>query len=253
MPQFNFVSRAMVTAAAALVCAPRASAQALDVATVSARAQTAYFAEDTDALRKLAAATSAWATAASANEKYTYAYLQFRLLQLASAAKRKGDMEKAGESCVSVLGTLTAREPRAVEAFALQSACYGYLAGLGGFGAIGNGSRSGKSIDAANKLDARNPRVLLVGGFGLYFRPKFVGGDKVKGCELFRGAAAAFDASKPGAGVSWGAAESHLWVGRCAADAGDAAGAKREFEKTLALAPDFLAAKRRLGGLPGHS
>ena len=173
--------------------------------------------------------------------------MQFRTLQLAVANKQKSAATKAGEACTASLDALTAREPRSAEAFALQSACYGYLAGLGGFGAISNGSRSGKSIEAAEKIDARNPRVILVSGFGLYFRPKFVGGDKDKACALFRSATTAFDAAKPTTSIAWGAAEAHLWAGRCAADAGDAAGARREYEKATALAPDFLAAKRRLG------
>jgi hypothetical protein len=119
-------------------------------------------------------------------------------------------------------------------------------------GAIRNGSRSGKSVEAAAALEPRNPRVLLVEGFGVYFRPKFVGGDKAKGCDKFRAAAAAFDAAGSAAGASaagidWGAAESHYWVGRCAADADQGAVATREFERALALAPNFAAAKRALG------
>jgi len=126
------------------------------------------------------------------------------------------------------------------------------LANLGGMGAIRNGSRSGKSIEAALALDARNPRVMLIDGFGVYFRPKFVGGDKGKGCARFKEAASSFDAAGSSAapspaGVSWGAAESHYWSGRCARDAGDAAGARREFERALALAPDFAAAAKALG------
>jgi hypothetical protein len=118
--------------------------------------------------------------------------------------------------------------------------------------AIRNGSRSGKSIEAALAIDARNPRILLVDGFGVYFRPNFVGGDKSKGCARFREAAAGFDTAGPsgassGGGIDWGAAEAHYWSGRCARDAGDAAGARKSFERALALAPDFLAAGRALG------
>ncbi|MEY3337784.1 MAG: hypothetical protein RL245_776, partial [Pseudomonadota bacterium] len=144
------------------------------------------------------------------------------------------------------------RDPKSAEGHALQSACYGYLANLGGMGAIRNGSRSGKSIEAALALDARNPRVVLIEGFGVYFRPKFVGGDKGKGCARFKAAAVSFESAASSAvvspaGVSWGAAESHYWSGRCARDAGDTAGARKEFERALALAPDFSAATKALG------
>ena len=71
------------------------------------------------------------------------------------------------------------------------------------------------------------------------------------GYVRFREAAAAFDAGAGGrgglGGIDWGAAEAHLWVGRCARDAGDAAAARKAFERSLAIAPDFVAAKRALG------
>jgi Tfp pilus assembly protein PilF len=171
---------------------------------------------------------------------------------LAIYSKRKSDAERAGDACNETLDLALKRDPKSAEAHALQSACYGYLANLGGMGAIRNGSRSGKSIEAALALDARNPRVVLIDGFGVYFRPKFVGGDKAKGCSRFKEAAASFDAvgvagAPSPAGVSWGAAESHYWTGRCASDAGDAAGARREFERALTLAPEFSAAAKALG------
>ena len=163
-----------------------------------------------------------------ADPQYASAYKQFRLLQDAVLAKRDSDAKRAGDACVSTLDALIQRQPRSFEALALQSACYGYLANLGGMAAIRNGSRSGKSIEAALALAPKNPRVILVDGFGLYFRPKFVGGDKGKGCARIREAAQAFDsnnsngvASASGSALDWGAAEAHYWSGRCARDAGD--------------------------------
>ena len=178
--------------------------------------------------------------------------MQFRVLQRAIGAKRDKDAERAGAACVAATEAAVKAEPKFAEAFALQSACYGYLANLGGLGAIRNGSRSGKAIEAALALEPRHPRVQLVDGFGLYFRPAFVGGDKGKGCARFRAAAAAFDAAGPAGaggagGIEWGAAEAHFWVGRCAREAGDATAAQRSFERALTLAPGFVAARRALG------
>jgi len=116
-------------------------------------------------------------------------------------------------------------------------------------GAIHNGTRSGKAVEAALAIAPGNPRVILVDGFGLYNRPKFVGGDKDKGCAKFREAAAAFDAAGADGGangIAWGAPESHYWAGRCAADAGNPVAARAGYERALALAPDFLAAKQAL-------
>lgn len=228
-----------------------AFAQAPTPAGVAAQAQAAFFAASAADIKKLSAGTEAWTKSSNPQELYARAYVQFRALQLAMVANNTDAAKTAGDSCVASLDTAIAKGFRTAEPYALQSACYGYMAGLGGFASIRNGSRSGKSIQAALALDARNPRVLLVDGFGLYYRPKFVGGDKLKGCEHIRAAAAAFDAQAPAtaaqAGIAnWGAPEAALWAGRCLLDSGDAAAARKAFEHAVALAPDFAAAKRRL-------
>jgi hypothetical protein len=233
-----------------LLAANLVSAQ--DVAAVATKAQSAFLTGNTAELARLSSSTAAWSKSQNSAELYTYAYVQFRALQLAIATKNEREAERAGDACNDTLDLLLKRDPKSAEGHALQSACYGYLANLGGMGAIRNGSRSGKSIEAALALDARNPRVVLIEGFGVYFRPKFVGGDKGKGCARFKAAAVSFESAASSAvvspaGVSWGAAESHYWSGRCARDAGDVAGARKEFERALALAPDFSAATKALG------
>lgn len=230
---------------------PLTASAAEEIPALAARAQSAYFSGDAAELAKLAATTAPWAKSTNPRELYAQAYVEFRVLQLAIAAKRNKDAEKAGEACVDALAAAVKRDPQFAEAHALQSACYGYLANLGGMGAIRNGSRSGKSMEAALAIDAKSPRILLVDGFGVYFRPKFVGGDKAKGCARFREAAAGFDAygaaGNGGAGgIAWGAPEAHYWAGRCARDAGDAATARKYFERALALASDFSAARKAL-------
>jgi hypothetical protein len=189
-----------------------------------------------------------------ADPQYVAAYAQFRVLQEAVLAKRDGDAKRAGETCVSTLDAMIKRHPKSFEALALQSACYGYLANLGGMATIRNGSRSGKSIEAALALAPKNPRVILVDGFGLYFRPKFVGGDKGKGCARIKEATQLFDEGNSGrtnsaanSSLDWGAAEAHYWSGRCARDFGDMVTSRAEFEKALTLDPSLAAAKKALG------
>ncbi|MEY3138763.1 MAG: hypothetical protein RL580_2495, partial [Pseudomonadota bacterium] len=159
----TFFARVLGVIAVGL-CAQAALAQ--DVATVAARAQTAYFAGSAAELIKLGDSVSTWAKSANTREQYAYAFVQFRLLQLSVIAKRKDDASKSGDACVGTLDSLLKREPKSAEGHALQSACFGYLANLGGFAAIRNGSRSGKSMEAALALEPRNPRVVLVDGFG---------------------------------------------------------------------------------------
>ena len=233
-------------------CGPlqAATAQAAeDPASSAEKAQAAFFARDAAALAQLAAATAPWSKSTAPRELYAQAYVQFRAQQVATIGGRNADVEKAGDACVAATAAALRRDPRFTEAHALQGACYGYLAGLGGFGAIRNGGRSAKATEAALALEAGNPRAILTDAFSLYVRPKIAGGDKAQGCARFRAAAAAFDAAPPAApsGIAWGAPEAHYWVGRCATEAGDPALARREYEKALALAPDFTAARKALG------
>jgi tetratricopeptide (TPR) repeat protein len=250
-PSLRAVTAAVLAVATlAAGVAPLLARAAEDLASSAAKAQAAFYARDAAALAQLAAATAPWAKSANPREQYAHAYVQFRALQVAMLQRREKDSEKAGAACVDTLDAALKREPKSAEALALQSSCYGYLAGLGGMGAIRNGSRSGKSVEAALALEPKNPRVILADAFGIYHRPKFVGGDKAKGCAKFREAAAAFDAAGVATaanGIGWGAPETHYWVGRCASDAGDAAAAKQAYERALALAPQFVAAKKALG------
>lgn len=243
--------RLAVVALATSVVLPPAGAADADPAAVGAQARAAYLSGNAAEIARLAAATAAWDKSTNPNELYARAFVQFRALQLAVAAKNESLAQKSGASCVAALDAAVKRDPRFAEAYALQSACYGYLANLGGLGAIRNGSRSGKSIEAALLLDVKSPRITLIDALGLYFRPKFVGGDPVKACARFKDAAAAFDAGAGQggpAGIPWGHAEAHFWVGRCAEQAGDAAAARRSYERALQLAPEFAAARRRLAG-----
>lgn len=218
-----------------------------DAAAVLAKAQSAWLRGAESELSQLAAASVAATTAESA---YVNAFIQFRLLQSAIARKNEAAALKTGESCIANAGKAAdwgKTGALAAEARAIQSSCYGYLAGVGGtFAAIRNGRASGKSMEQALALDARNARVMLVDAFGLYFRPRIAGGDKQKGCARFREAAAAFDKPPPPTPGNWGAAEARYWVGRCLLDGGDAAAARREFETALKLAPEFAAAQRAI-------
>lgn len=233
-----------------LVCAAMpgaAPAQSLDRASITARAQTAYLREDAAALGRLEAQTRVLGRSKDPLELYTHAFVQFRILQLAVKRKQDDAAEAAGEACVTALDTALEGSARFVEGHALQSACYGYLANLGGFSAIRNGSRSGSSIEKAIAQAPRNPRVILVDAMGYYFRPSFVGGDQKKACARFLEAVNAFERDEGANGIRWGAPEAHYWVGRCKRAEGDREAERQFFERALQLAPDFAAARRALG------
>jgi hypothetical protein len=226
---------------------PPASAQQLDRESVISRAQNAYFKEDAAGLGRLEASTRTWAGAKDPLDLYAHAFVQFRILQLAVKQKKEGPAAIAGKACVAALDTALAGSARFTEGHALQSACYGYLANLGGFAAIRNGSRSGSSIDKALAQAPRNPRVILVDAMGYQFRPSFAGGDPKKACARFLEAVVAFDRDEGANGIRWGAPEAHYWVGRCKRAEGDREAERQFFERALQQAPDFAAARRALG------
>ncbi len=221
-----------------------------DANAIIAKTQSAWLRGADTELLQLASANARWASSATAPELFAFAFIQFRSLQLASMRKNSEAALKTGESCAVNAGKAAAivkTGPLAAESRALQSACYGYIAGLGGtFAAIRNGRASGKAMQQALALDAGNPRVVLVDAFGLYFRPRIAGGDKIKACVRFREAGAAFDRAGPLSPGGWGPAEAHFWLGRCLLDADNPGGARREFEAALKLEPEFAAAQRAL-------
>ena len=94
------------------------------------------------------------------------------------------------------------------------------------FAGIRNGRASGTAMQQALALDAGNPRVVLVDAFGLHFRPKIAGGDKIKACGRFCEAGAAFDRAGAAASGDWGPAEAHFWLGRCLLDVDNPGGAE---------------------------
>ena len=221
-----------------------------DAAAVVARAHSAWLRGVEPELAQLATTEARWANSAAAPELHAFAFIQFRALQLAAVRKDSKAATRAGEACTASAGKAAAAArtgPLAAESWALQSACYGYVAGLGGmFAGIRNGRASGTAMQQALALDPGNPRVVLVDAFGLYFRPKIAGGDKLKACGRFREAGAAFDRAGATASGGWGPAEAHFWLGRCLLDADNPGGARREFEAALKLAPEFAAAQRAL-------
>lgn len=224
-----------------------------ELSDLEAKAQYAFFTGDLNALRGLSKSTRSLAESEQPLVLYHYAHVQFRLLQVAalSKAKSKKEADAAGEACVAALERAVERDPRFAEGLALQASCYGYLATLGPLNGMTAGPRAGARGEAAAKLNPRNPRVILAGAVGLYFRPAAFGGDRVAAAPLFRQAAAAFDAidaPRPGE-PTWGAAETWLFVGRGYEEAGDVLAARDAYEKALLIAPEFARARARLAAL----
>jgi tetratricopeptide (TPR) repeat protein len=232
--------------AATNLCSVAALAAESGAPGVLQEAQAAWLREDAAALARLAAATAAQAKAAAPEQRYAYAFVQFRLQQLALGGGRKADATAAGENCLAALAPAV-DAGRDAESLALASACHGYLANLGGLKAISNGPKSRKRIDAALAVAPTNPRVVFVDGLNYYFAPSAFGGDKSKALQRFKAASKLFAESGAVGAPPWGEAECWLFIGRASADAGDAAAAAAAYAKAREIAPEFAAARRRAG------
>jgi tetratricopeptide (TPR) repeat protein len=222
---------------------------AQEAAPLAQQIQSAALRGAVDELTNLQTQTAAWAKSSDAEQLYVATLAQFRLLQTQIIAKRYAQAERSGTDCTASAANAArafgANAALAGEAWALQSVCYGYIAGVGGtFAAIRNGRASGRAMEQALALAPRNPRVVLVDALGLYFRPKIAGGDKAKACNRFAESTALFQVASDSGVAIWGRAEAHFWRGRCLREAGDTMGANKEFAQALKIAPDFAAARR---------
>ena len=243
---------AIALIAAAAVLAGRALALTPDeLGDFDAKTEYAFFTEDARALAALIGANGALGASAQSLERYQYAHAEFRQLQVAYRQRKTKDVEAAAGACLDALEKANELEPRFVEGLALEAACAGYLGSLGGLRAGLAQRRSEARLSAARELAPRNPRVLLVEGLTRWYRPGAAASDRAEARKAFEGAARAFETvaeSAPGQ-PSWGEAEAWLFIGRSLADSGDLLGARNAFEKSLLIAPEFAAARRRLAAL----
>ncbi len=249
------VARMLALAAAALACTSAArAATPAELADFDAKAEYAFFTEDARALAALLGSHEAFATSSQPLERYQYAHAAFRQLQVAYRHQQSKAVEAAAGACIDTLDRLGEAESRFVDGLALESACAGYLGSLGGLRGMSARGRSESRLAAARELGPRNPRVLLLAGLARWYRADASATDHAEARKLFELATQAFETvtdTAPGQ-PSWGEAEAWLYVGRALEERGDLLGARNAYEKSLLIAPEFAAARRRIATLRGH-
>lgn len=240
--------------ASSLACGVGILAQEIDPKDLENRIDYAYFTEDAATLRNLIRgmrdAVAKGATSATSESHYILGFAQYRLGGVLSA-KDESNAAKALSDCVDELEQATEVDEQFAEAYALQSACLGQLAGLRAMTAMINGPKSEARLEKALKLAPKNPRVALVDGLSDYRRPKAFGGDKAQALTKLKRAAELFDRSvqDPASMPSWGHADVYAALGRSLLEAGDTVGARNAIERALIIAPEFATAKRLLSRL----
>jgi tetratricopeptide (TPR) repeat protein len=215
----------------------------------------AYQSEDTNQLASLEQnlANQVKAGGADAALRYHLAHAEYRFGLLAQG-RRARDAAPAFADCVEQLKSILEQDVKSVEALVLQSACYGELAKRRRLEAVLLRSKAEERLNAAFKLDPRNPRVL-------YFMAEAgLSGSKPGTPENDRAFAELQEAAKifeqssatrsdvPG----WGHAEAYLALGMQLQSRGDTLGSRNWIEKASIVAPDYKAAQRQMTGIVHH-
>ncbi|MGD0492231.1 MAG: hypothetical protein ABSC32_11825 [Steroidobacteraceae bacterium] len=224
---------------------------------MQARILYAYQSEDFNQLASLVQSLSNQVTAggvaaggADASLRYHLAHAEYRFGLLA-LGRRARDAAPAFADCVDQLKSILEQDVKSVEALILQSACYEELAKRKRLEAVLLRSKAEERLDAAFKLDPRNPRVLYFLAEKELSRSKPGSPERERGFAELQESAKIFDQSSatrsdvPG----WGHAEAYLALGAQLQSRGDVLGARNWIEKSLIVAPDFKAAQRQIASL----
>jgi tetratricopeptide (TPR) repeat protein len=185
--------------------------------------------------------------------RYHLAHAQYRFGQL-SGERHAHAAEGAFSDCIDELKPAIDKDVKSAESMVLQSACYSGLADLKSLEAVLLRSRAADRLNAALKLQPRNPRAVLLSAMQDLRHAKPGSPEGQRGLAELRSAAELFEQSSgtsddaPG----WGHAEAYLALGRELQIRGDHLGARNWIEKALIAAPDFKTAQRQLASLAGH-
>lgn len=217
----------------------------------------AYQSEDTNLLASLVQnlanqvkAGGAAAGGADAALRYHLAHAEYRFGLLAQG-RRAGDAAPAFSDCAEQLKSVLAQDVKSAEALVLQSACYDELAKRRRLEAVLLRSKAEERLNAAFKLEPRNPRVLYFMAEGALARSKPGSPERERAFAELQESAKIFDQSSatrndvPG----WGHAQAYLALGVQLQERGDALGARNWIEKSLIVAPDYKAAQRQMASL----
>jgi tetratricopeptide (TPR) repeat protein len=212
----------------------------------------AYQSEDTNLLasleQNLANQVTTGATGgADAALRYHLAHAEYRFGLLAQG-KRARDAAPAFADCVEQLKFILEQDVKSVEALVLQSACDEELAKHRRLEAVLLRSKAEERLNAAFKLDPRNPRVLYFMAERGLSRSKPGTPESERAFAELQQSAKIFESSSatrsdvPG----WGHAEAYLALGMQLQSRGDTLGARNWIEKSLIVAPDYKAAQRQM-------
>lgn len=209
--------------------------------------QKAAIAGDATALKAARELAQAAATQTTEPNKkaaalYFVGYANYSLVNLPS---EKDTKEQSADAGIAALEEAVKLEPAFADAHALLASLYGQKAAGGMMAGMKYGQKSSVTMERALALQPQNPRILMLEGVSLFFKPAMWGGNKQKAltnlqraCELAeQGSCAAKEAFMP----DWGHADVFAWKGVMFArsDEADIDNAKAAYERALQIAPDY--------------
>lgn len=169
--------------------------------------------------------------------RYTVAYAAWRVA-FSPGVSGKDQMALLDDATVQLEAAITA-DARFAEAMGLLGAIDGAKIAHAPDLGMTLGPESSAILGRALGLEPNNPRLLVFRGQGQFNTPPEFGGSIKDAEATLRRALQAFEqepATK--AWPNWGRFDAHAWLGQALASRHDNAGARSEYEKALAIAPD---------------
>src|SRR4030095_8049783 len=169
--------------------------------------------------------------------QYAIAYAGWRMATLPDVPKSEQDdlLDDAADRLEAILKT----SPKHAEALAPVGTIYGQQAGRSMMRAIVLGPRSMGALERAAEVESANPRVLLLQAITALHTPSAFGGIRDKAEHLLRRSLDEFSREpRTKAWPNWGRFDAHAWLGQLLRRKGDLDGARAEYQKALAIAPD---------------
>lgn len=230
-----------------LVTVPAVNAQ--EGGDTQARIEYAYQTEDSNSLASLIQNLTSQAKSEGGDSalRYHLAHAQYRMGQILHEHRAHG-AEAAFADCIDELKPVLEKNGKSAEGLVLQSACYSGLAELKSLEAVLLRTRGADRLQAALKLEPRNPRALLLSATRNMQYAKPGSAERQRGLAELQAAAQSFEQSS-GTSIEtpgWGHAEAYLALGRELQTRGDQLGARNWIEKALIAAPDYKVAQRQL-------
>lgn len=177
---------------------------------------------------------------------YYLAYANYRLSSLFEDMP-KDQKNRYLDTAISHLEKVTEMAPNFAEGWALLGNCYGMKAS-GMFSAMRYGPKSQDAIDKALELAEDNPRVEMINGIGLMYKPALFGGSNQKAIAAFKEAGRYYQQWQPESELhpDWGFAENYAWLAQAYLKEDQPQEAMEAYNQALKIDPDYYWVKEIL-------